>query len=93
MATQVVPLQQPFVQEAAVQAQAPLLHVCPEPQGPQVPPPLPQDEALCALTATHVAPLQQPVGQVLALQTHLPALQVWPLVHACPHMPQLPVSF
>lgn len=94
LATQVAPLQHPLGQEVALQTQAPPLHACPEPQGPHVLPPLPQDEPLCAVVATHVAPLQQPVGQEVALQTHAPALQVWPVpqvLHAAPPTPQVPM--
>jgi hypothetical protein len=91
----VLPLQQPFGHEAALQMHAPPLQVCPLAHMPQLLPPVPQAEALCALTATHVPPLQQPVGHEVASQTHAPeALHVWPveqLLHAAPPIPQVPM--
>lgn len=90
MATQLVPLQQPFGQEVVVQAHLPALHVCPLTHG------LPHSPQLLVsvwrFVATQVVPLQQPFVQELAVQAHLPALQICPVAQAWPHVPQLLLS-
>lgn len=95
-AMQVLPLQQPVGQLAAVHVGA--AHKRSPPHVPPTAvqlthawPPEPQDE-FCVPT-THVLPLQQPVGHVFTSHvgtTHAPPWHVCPfgqLVHACPPVP------
>ena len=71
-----VPLQQPFGHDVALQTQAPLLEqVVPLGQYVHEPPPAPQ---LCAVVGEWhcLLPSQQPLAQDAALQTHMPFEQV-----------------
>jgi hypothetical protein len=86
--TQVVPLQQPFGHELALQAHLPAEQVVPVPQTAQLAPAVPQVALLdvwhdappvpqlaMLWLVTQVVPLQQPVHELL-LQAH------WPLAQA-----------
>ena len=88
-----VPLQQPFGHDAALQTQAPPLEqVVPLPQAMQAPPFVPQVAAVGG--AWHcLLPSQQPPAHDEALQAQAPLTQVWPVaqaVHAAPPVPQVP---
>jgi hypothetical protein len=90
VAMQVSPLQQPEVQLAVVQMQAPEAwsQVRPPVQGPQGPG-VPQSRSSWLAYGTHVSPLQQPLPQLVALHTQTPPEQVWPEPHgAVPAAPQ-----
>jgi hypothetical protein len=90
----VVPLQQPFGHEVALQTQAPPLEqVLPLGQDVHEPPPVPQ---LCAVGGEWhcLLPSQQPPAHDEALQAHMPFAQVWPVaqaVQAAPPVPQVPL--
>lgn len=88
-----VPLQQPFGHEVALQTQAPPLEqVVPLGQAVHVPPFVPH-VALDGGEWHWRLASQQPPAHDDALQTHMPLAQVWPVVHAAhatPPVPQVP---
>ena len=89
---QVAPEQQPFGQLVELQPlHVPLLQVWPEGQMSQLPPPVPQEDALSP--ARHVPAEQQPCGQDVPSQTQVLERHRWPGAHAAPapHW-QLPVD-
>jgi hypothetical protein len=94
VATQVVPLQQPFGHAVALQTQAPPVEqVVPPGQAVHAPPFVPHVAANGGAWHWRL-PSQQPPAQEEALQTHMPPEQVWPAahaVHAAPPVPQVPV--
>ncbi len=84
---QVLPLQQPLGQEAAVQTHCPFEHSWVAPQGTHAAPVRPHFLPLLG-GLTQVLPSQQPPWQLLELQVvlgvshcRLVALQAWPLAH------------
>jgi hypothetical protein len=90
----VVPLQQPFGHEVALQTQAPPLEqVVPVAHDVHEPPLMPQ---LCAVGGEWhcLLPSQQPPAHDDALQTHMPFEQVCPVAQAvqeAPPVPQVPL--
>jgi hypothetical protein len=89
---QVAPEQHPFGQLIELQPlQAPLLQLWPAGQTSQLPPPVPQDDALSP--ARQLPAEQQPSGQDVPSHTQVLARHRWPGAHAAlaPHW-QLPVD-
>ncbi|HVT06460.1 MAG TPA: hypothetical protein VHO67_03340 [Polyangia bacterium] len=87
-ATQALPLQQPFVHEAAVHEHAPALQVWPLPQVLHAAPAVPQ---VSGAEGWHTPlPSQHPFGQEVALQTQAPPLHVCPVPHGAQALPPLP---
>jgi hypothetical protein len=90
-ATQVVPLQQPFGHDVALQTHLPVAsQVCPIVHELHVAPPTPQ---VCVLEVWQSPFLsQQPFGHDVALQTQAPFEQAWPVaqgVQLAPFVPQV----
>jgi len=90
----VVPLQQPFGHEVALQTQVPLLveQVVPVAHDAQAAPDFPHWLMVWLANGTQAVPLQHPFGQEDALQTQAPFAQVWPVaqeLHAAPPVPQV----
>lgn len=87
-----MPLQQPPLQEVALQTQAPLAQAWPVAQALQLAPPVPQ---VPLLDVRHwPVESQQPFGHELALQAQAPLTHACPLAHAvhvAPPVPQVPV--
>jgi hypothetical protein len=90
--THVLPLQQPFAHDVALQTHCPVprLHSCPDAHAPQVAPPVPHDVFDSAAWASHVPPLQQPAGHEVTSQTHCPPLHSCPAPHALHVPPEVP---
>jgi len=90
----VVPLQQPFGHEVALQTQVPLLveQVVPVAHDAQAAPDFPHWLMVWLANGTQAVPLQHPFWQEDALQTQAPFAQVWPVaqeLHAAPPVPQV----
>jgi hypothetical protein len=92
LATQVVPLQQPIGQDAAVHSHAPVLpQAWPLAQVPQAAPPVPHFALLSPAYATQALPAQQPSGHDVASHTHWPFVpHSWPVAHAAQAPPAIP---
>ena len=92
--TQVVPLQQPLVQDDVLQMHMPVtvLHAWPVPQLEHDAPPLPHWPNDSEAYGTHVLPLQQPAGHEVASQTHCPVTlsHSWPMLHGAHAAPLAP---
>jgi hypothetical protein len=82
-ATQLLPLQQPAGQLAALQPVHAWLVQLPPPHEAQAAPPVPHSLAWSPLLHTPCAS-QQPFGQLVASQTHAPETQRWPVAQAAP---------
>jgi hypothetical protein len=83
---QVVPLQQPPEQDAAVQVHEPL-HAWPARHGLQAPPPVPQ---FVGSFVWQTPAAQQPLGQFAGVQPQMPLLQLMPTpqpAHVAPPVP------
>jgi hypothetical protein len=92
-ATHVVPLQQPFGHELALQTHWPVLvlHVSPVPHALHAAPPAPHDMDDSADSASQVEPLQQP-AQAPPPQLQVPLVQLSPLPHVLHAAPPVPHS-
>ena len=87
--SQVLPLQQPFGHDAALQTHAPLLHVWPAAHAKQFAPPAPHDEAVSLESGSHVEPLQQPPHEPPP-QLQTPFVHESPVPHALHAAPAVP---
>ena len=92
--THELPLQQPAVQDVALQTHWPLVvsHAWPEAHAAHAAPPAPQPPLVSLASFTHESPSQQPSGHEAGLQTHLPwaVSHVWPAAHATQAAPTAP---